>query len=244
MQLANKVYYENNNLIKVTELGNGKKRKVLNLNYDIDLYEDRMKLLSNNGFFDFVDSIESEGKRNKLYKQIYTYLIRAKDFDKDLEYSFYRDKAHFYNKDNYHAKKLSDIDENESWNPKPGMKLDEPIPEVDYVEDNINNIEEFINRESNFLKYAELFSINNIKLKHVKLILKNLKSDIDDEFLKDNMFEIYNIMLDSCDNEQDVQMINLLTENMSESDIARTIGLTRQYVNKRLKQIYNKTIFG
>lgn len=242
--MANKVYYENNNLIKVTELGNGKKRKVLNLNYDIDLYEDRMKLLSNNGFFDFVDSIESEGKRNKLYKQIYTYLIRAKDFDKDLEYSFYRDKAHFYNKDNYHAKKLSDIDENESWNPKPGMKLDEPIPEVDYVEDNINNIEEFINRESNFLKYAELFSINNIKLKHVKLILKNLKSDIDDEFLKDNMFEIYNIMLDSCDNEQDVQMINLLTENMSESDIARTIGLTRQYVNKRLKQIYNKTIFG
>lgn len=244
MQLANKVYYENNNLIKVTELGNGKKRKVLNLNYDIDLYEDRMKLLSSNGFFDFVDSIESEGKRNKLYKQIYTYLIRAKDFDKDLEYSFYRDKAHFYNKDNYHAKKLSDIDENESWNPKPGMKLDEPIPEVDYVEDNINNIEEFINRESNFLKYAELFSINNIKLKHVKLILKNLKSDIDDEFLKDNMFEIYNIMLDSCDNEQDIQMINLLTENMSESDIARTIGLTRQYVNKRLKQIYNKTIFG
>lgn len=242
--MANKVYYENNNLIKVTELGNGKKRKVLNLNYDIDLYEDRMKLLSNNGFFDFVDSIESEGKRNKLYKQIYTYLIRAKDFDKDLEYSFYRDKAHFYNKDNYHAKKLSDIDENESWNPKPGMKLDEPIPEVDYVEDNINNIEEFINRESNFLKYAELFSINNIKLKHVKLILKNLKSDIDDEFLKDNMFEIYNIMLDSCDNEQDIQMINLLTENMSESDIARTIGLTRQYVNKRLKQIYNKTIFG
>lgn len=242
--MANKVYYENNNLIKVTELGNGKKRKVLNLNYDIDLYEDRMKLLSSNGFFDFVDSIESEGKRNKLYKQIYTYLIRAKDFDKDLEYSFYRDKAHFYNKDNYHAKKLSDIDENESWNPKPGMKLDEPIPEVDYVEDNINNIEEFINRESNFLKYAELFSINNIKLKHVKLILKNLKSDIDDEFLKDNMFEIYNIMLDSCDNEQDIQMINLLTENMSESDIARTIGLTRQYVNKRLKQIYNKTIFG
>lgn len=242
--MANKVYYENNNLIKVTELGNGKTRKVLNLNYDIDLYEDRMKLLSNNGFFDFVDSIESEGKRNKLYKQIYTYLIRAKDFDKDLEYSFYRDKAHFYNKDNYHAKKLSDIDENESWNPKPGMKLDEPIPEVDYVEDNINNIEEFINRESNFLKYAELFSINNIKLKHVKLILKNLKSDIDDEFLKDNMFEIYNIMLDSCDNEQDIQMINLLTENMSESDIARTIGLTRQYVNKRLKQIYNKTIFG
>ena len=74
--------------------------------------------------------------------------------------------------------------------------------------------------------------------------MKNLKSDIDDEFLKDNMFEIYNIMLDSCDNEQDVQMINLLTENMSESDIARTIGLTRQYVNKRLKQIYNKTIFG
>lgn len=242
--MANKVYYENNNLIKVTELGNGKTRKVLNLNYDIDLYEDRMKLLSSNGFFDFVDSIESEGKRNKLYKQIYTYLIRAKDFDKDLEYSFYRDKAHFYNKDNYHAKKLSDIDENESWNPKPGMKLDEPIPEVDYVEDNINNIEEFINRESNFLKYAELFSINNIKLKHVKLILKNLKSDIDDEFLKDNMFEIYNIMLDSCDNEQDIQMINLLTENMSESDIARTIGLTRQYVNKRLKQIYNKTIFG
>lgn len=242
--MADKVYYENNDLIKVTELGNGKKRKVLNLNYDIDLYEDRMKLLSDNGFFDFVDSIESEGKRNKLYKQIYTYLIRAKDFDKDLEYSFYRDKAHFYNKDNYHAKKLSDIDENESWNPKPGMKLDEPIPEVDYVEDNINNIEEFINRESNFLKYAELFSINNIKLKHVKLILKNLKSDIDDEFLKDNMFEIYNIMLDSCDNEQDIQMINLLTENMSESDIARTIGLTRQYVNKRLKQIYNKTIFG
>ena len=124
------------------------------------------------------------------------------------------------------------------------MHLDEPIPEVDYLESNINNIEEFINRESNFLKYAELFSINNIKLKHVKLILKNLKSDIDDEFLKDNMFEIYNIMLESCDNEQDVQMINLLTENMSESDIARTIGLTRQYVNKRLKQIYNKTIFG
>lgn len=242
--MANKVYYENNNLIKVTELGSGKTRKVLNLDYDIDLYEDRMKLLSDNSFFDFVDSIESETKRNKYYKQIYTYLIRAKDFDKDLEYSFYRDKAHFYNKDNYHAKKHSDIDENESWNPKLGMKLDEPIPEVDYVEDEINNIEEFINRESNFLKYAELFSINNIKLKHVKLILKNLKSDINDEFLKDNMFEIYNIMLGCCGNEQDIQMINLLTENMSESEIARTIGLTRQYVNKRLKQIYNKTIFG
>ena len=242
--MANKVYYENNNLIKVTELGSGKTRKVLNLDYNIDLYEDRMKLLSNNGFFDFVDGIESEGRRNKFYKQIYTYLTRAKDFSKDLEYSFYRDKAHFQQSDNHQSKKLSDIDSEGSWNPKLGMHLDEPIPEVDYLESNINNIEEFINRESNFLKYAELFSINNIKLKHVKLILKNLKSDIDDEFLKDNMFEIYNIMLDSCDNEQDVQMINLLTENMSESDIARTIGLTRQYVNKRLKQIYNKTIFG
>lgn len=242
--MANEVYYENNNLIKVTELGNGKKRKVLNLDYDIDLYEDRMKLLTDNGFFDFVDDVESEAKRDKHYKQIYTYLIRSKDFNKDLEYSFYRDKAHFYKKDVYQAKKHSDIDDNESWNPKLGMHLDEPIPEVDYVEDEVNNIEEFINRESNFLKYAELFSINNIKLKHVKLILKNLKSDIDDEFLKDNMFEIYNIMLGSCDNEQDIQMINLLTENMSESDIARTIGLTRQYVNKRLKQIYNKSIFG
>ena len=242
--MANKVYYENNNLIKVTELGNGKTRKVLNLDYNIDLYEDRMKLLSDNGFFDFVDGIESETKRNKYYKQIYTYLIRAKDFNKDLEYSFYRDKAHFQQSDNHQSKKLSDIEDNGSWNPKLGMHLDEPIPEVDYLESNINNIEEFINRESNFLKYAELFSINNIKLKHVKLILKNLKSDIGDEFLKDNMFEIYNIMLESCDNEQDVQMINLLTENMSESDIARTIGLTRQYVNKRLKQIYNKTIFG
>ena len=242
--MANKVYYENNNLIKVTELGKGKTRKVLNLDYNIDLYEDRMKLLSDNGFFDFVDSIESEGKRNKFYKQIYTYLIRSKDFSSDLEYSFYRDKAHFYKKDIYQAKKHSDIDENESWNPKLGMHLDEPIPDVDYIEDNVNDVDEFIQRESNFLKYAELFSINNIKLKHVKLILKNLKSDIDDEFLKDNMFEIYNIMLDSCDNEQDIQMINLLTENMSESDIARNIGLTRQYVNKRLKQIYNKTIFG
>ena len=242
--MANKVYYENNNLIKVTELGNGKTRKVLNLNYDIDLYEDRMKLLSDNGFFDFVDNIESEGKRNKFYNQIYTYLIRSKDFDKDLEYSFYRDKAHFYNKDNYHAKKYSDIDENESWNPKLGMRLDESIPYVDYIEDDVNDIDEFIQRESNFLKYAELFSINNIKLKHVKLILKNLKSDIDDEFLKDNMFEIYTVMLNSCENDQDIQMINLLTENMSESEIARTIGLTRQYVNKRLKQIYNKTIFG
>ena len=242
--MANKVYYENNNLIKVTELGKGKTRKVLNLDYNIDLYEDRMKLLSDNGFFDFVDSVESEGKRNKFYKQIYTYLIRSKDFSSDLEYSFYRDKAHFYKKDIYQAKKHSDIDENESWNPKLGMHLDEPIPDVDYIEDNVNDVDEFIQRESNFLKYAELFSINNIKLKHVKLILKNLKSDIDDEFLKDNMFEIYNIMLDSCDNEQDIQMINLLTENMSESDIARNIGLTRQYVNKRLKQIYNKTIFG
>ena len=242
--MANKVYYENNNLIKVTELGKGKTRKVLNLDYNIDLYEDRMKLLSDNGFFDFVDSIESEGKRNKFYKQIYTYLIRSKDFSSDLEYSFYRDKAHFYKKDIYQAKKHSDIDENESWNPKLGMHLDEPIPDVDYIEDNVNDVDEFIQRESNFLKYAELFSINNIKLKHVKLILKNLKSDIDDEFLKYNMFEIYNIMLDSCDNEQDIQMINLLTENMSESDIARNIGLTRQYVNKRLKQIYNKTIFG
>lgn len=242
--MANKVYYENNNLIKVTELGKGKTRKVLNLDYNIDLYEDRMKLLSDNGFFDFVDSIESEGKRNKFYKQIYTYLIRSKDFSSDLEYSFYRDKAHFYKKDIYQAKKHSDIDENESWNPKLGMHLDEPIPDVDYIEDNVNDVDEFIQRESNFLKYAELFSINNIKLKHVKLILKNLKSDIDDEFLKDNMFEIYTVMLNSCENDQDIQMINLLTENMSESEIARTIGLTRQYVNKRLKQIYNKTIFG
>lgn len=242
--MANKVYYENNNLIKVTELGKGKTRKVLNLDYNIDLYEDRMKLLSDNGFFDFVDSIESEGKRNKFYKQIYTYLIRSKDFSSGLEYSFYRDKAHFYKKDIYQAKKHSDIDENESWNPKLGMHLDEPIPDVDYIEDNVNDVDEFIQRESNFLKYAELFSINNIKLKHVKLILKNLKSDIDDEFLKDNMFEIYTVMLNSCENDQDIQMINLLTENMSESEIARTIGLTRQYVNKRLKQIYNKTIFG
>lgn len=241
--MANKVYYENNNLIKVTELGNGKKRKVLNLDYNIDLYEDRMKLLSDNGLFDFVDSIESEVKRNKFYKQIYTYLIRSKDFDKDLEYSFYRDKSHFYNKDNYYAKKHSDIDENESWNPKLGMHLDEPIPDVDYIEDNVNDIDEFIQRESNFLKYAELFSIKNINLKHVKLILKHLKFEIEDEFLKDNMYEIYNIMIDSCENEKDINIINLLTENMSEAEIARTLGINRVYVHRRLKKIYNNTIF-
>lgn len=161
---------------------------------------------------------------NIAIEQLGTYLIRARDNEscRSGEYSFYETEADYR-----------------------GYKIGMNSFATDIEERNDLEYDEFHkNSDGLNINVYEIFNFGNMSVEEKKRLIKHGLREKDNDFsrLQDIMQDCYDYILDTLEDERDKIIIELTVKGNTENEIAETIGIARQNVNKRMKRICENKI--
>ena len=94
----------------------------------------------------------------------------------------------------------------------------------------------FEDNKGYILRLFKVENLDNLKIKRVIMLGCPMIDDVNENMQQAIDF-IYEVLLESCSNEKDVEVLNYLAEGKTQTQIGKDIGISRQAVSKRLDKI-------
>lgn len=162
----------------------------------------------------------------------------------DMEDSEHGNVKHEYNEDSI----LDNSDFKEDSEPELGEDIESEYVEESsgiYKKDLDEHLDIYEENSHEYIRHIKsLFNPDNMDYTMLRKIIMTYKDayKIGNELVK---YEIQNVMTaveKSLDGDDDNKVIELLMQDMTEREMSRVMGISRQSINKRIKKILRKTI--